>query len=255
MRESIKKIIPKNSFLYSIISKIYNYKTNNSSWLPEKKAVGEILKKYADNKKDVRFIQIGSNDGMSGDPIFEYIVKNNWTGVLVEPVPYLYEKLKLNYHAHQKVLFFENSAIANVDGTAKFYRLKQSTDPNMPKWYDQLGSFNKEIVIRHKDELSDFDELFIEEDIPTTSFDSLLKKYNFYNVDLIHIDTEGYDFEIIKLFNFNLIKPEVILYEHKHLHPKDHKHSIELLKKHGYTLFVDMRDTIALKTALMKIYK
>ncbi len=250
MREAIKKIIPKTSFLYKIVSKIYNYKTNQLSWLPEERSIEKILLKYSQNKKDIQFIQIGSNDGVSGDPIVDLVKKNDWHGILVEPVPFLFEKLKKNYEKQKENLFFENSAISKNDGKAKFYRLKQCDGPETPNWFNQLGSFNKDVVVSHKADIPNFDELFLEEDIPTLSFSSLLKKYNFYKVNLIHIDTEGYDFEIIKLIDFKTISPDILIYEHKHLHPVDHKRSVNLLKKCGHKLFIDGRDTIALKNGL-----
>lgn len=57
----------------------------------------DILKEYASNTSNIKFIQIGSNDGMHGDPVCEYIKRDGWQGILVGPVPYLFEKLKKNY--------------------------------------------------------------------------------------------------------------------------------------------------------------
>ena len=35
--------------------------------------------------KELFFIQIGANDGISVDPIHNLVKKNNWTGILFEP--------------------------------------------------------------------------------------------------------------------------------------------------------------------------
>lgn len=251
MREFIKRLLPSDSFIYRFISKVYNYNTNSDqSWLPPQTNISLMLDKFAELVNSVSFIQIGSNDGISGDPIYKYVVSKKWRGILVEPVPSLFIRLKESYKNYKENLIFENSAIATKNGKAKFYRLKETADPNMPKWYDQLGSFNKEIVIRHKEEIPNFDSLLIEDTINTITFNSLIKKYNFFDINLIHVDTEGFDYEILKLIDFGRIKPKIILYEHKHLHPKDHKKSIQLLQKNGYRLFVDGRDTIAINPEL-----
>src|ERR1035438_3422409 len=43
------------------------------------------------------FIEVGANDGEFDDPLREYIVKYPWKGVLIEPQPDVFERLKANY--------------------------------------------------------------------------------------------------------------------------------------------------------------
>ena len=31
------------------------------------------------------FIEVGANDGIYLDPLYPYIIKNNWSGILIEP--------------------------------------------------------------------------------------------------------------------------------------------------------------------------
>ena len=60
----------------------------------------EVIRVLSDlsQQPEVRFVQIGSNDGKTGDPIYELVSKNqHWKGVLVEPVDFLHRKLKANY--------------------------------------------------------------------------------------------------------------------------------------------------------------
>jgi hypothetical protein len=45
----------------------------------------------------LRFIQVGANDGIFGDPLREHILAHKWRGVLVEPQPEIFEQLKANY--------------------------------------------------------------------------------------------------------------------------------------------------------------
>jgi hypothetical protein len=37
----------------------------------------------------VSFIQVGASDGLRRDPLREFIVRDNWTGVMIEPLPRL----------------------------------------------------------------------------------------------------------------------------------------------------------------------
>jgi hypothetical protein len=61
----------------------------------------------------------------------------------------------------------------------------------------------------------------------------------------LNIDTEGYDFEIIKLIDFSEIKPSMILYEHIHLNAMDSTQCMNLLKDKGYSLIIQGKDTFA----------
>ena len=44
-----------------------------------------------------------------------------------------------------------------------------------------------------------------------------MKKHNVNDISFILIDTEGYDYEIIKLIDFEKYKPSILIFEHKHL--------------------------------------
>ena len=57
--------------------------------------------------------------------------------------------------------------------------------------------------------------------VPCLSFESLCRRHGVGAIDLIHIDTEGYDYEVIKLIDFSAHRPALLLYEHKHLSPAD----------------------------------
>ncbi len=215
-----------------------------------------VIEQYARINKHVKFIQVGSNDGITKDPLHEFIVSQTWEGILVEPVSYLFEKLKANYASGAGRLHFENSAIAAKNGKMNFYHLKESKNPDIPWFYNQIGSFKEDIVLKHRDLIPGFDDLFIKEPVSTIKFCDLVNKYDFQDIDLIQMDTEGYDFEIIKLIPLSELGVEIIMYEHKHLSISDYKKSISLLNEHGFfvgALAVDtlIKDTIAIKPKIL----
>lgn len=64
-------------------------------WLPNKIEDTDLLIKKINNSiENVKFIQIGANDGITDDPIRKYILNHNWKGVLVEPNASVFESLK-----------------------------------------------------------------------------------------------------------------------------------------------------------------
>jgi FkbM family methyltransferase len=190
---------------------------------------------------------------MRRDPICNYVKKNRWQGVLVEPVPYLFEKLKDNYMGFHDRLFFENSAIASESGKLKFYRLQRSNLPDLPEWYDQLGSFKKEVILKHRKIVPFFDDLLMEDTVNAITFKELLDKYSIKKLSLVHIDTEGYDFEIIKMIPFSDLGIDLIMFEHKHLSYPDYKQALRLLQGYGYEAHSveNSGDTIALKKVIL----
>ncbi len=247
MRSLIKSIIPSNSGLFKFLSK--SYRSLFKIWLPANMPVDDVLKKYAIKNLSVFFIQIGSNDGISNDPIHKYIIDYKWKGILVEPVKFLFAKLKSNYINNQSQLVFENAAISNKDGKAIFYSIRESDDPNTPFWYSQIGSFNKNVLLSHKDS-GDFENLIIAEEINAISFATLLAKHNVDKVDLVHIDTEGFDFEILKLIDFKKLNLNVVIYEYVHLSLTDFIKSLRLMKANGFYVFASNLDIICIKRTL-----
>ena len=202
----------------------------------------KIISNNAEKITDFFFIQIGSNDGITGDPIHNYVIKYKWSGILVEPVKYLFDKLRKNYQNRDN-LFFENVAIAEKDGYKNFYGIKEGAKSFI--WYDQLGSLVPESVLKFKKYIPNFDDHFVTEKIKCMSFPSLIHKHEVKKIDLLHIDTEGYDYEIIKLIDFNKIKPKMILYEGDHLKEDDKLACMRLLKNQGYSLLTTRFDTFA----------
>jgi hypothetical protein len=109
----------------------------------------EWLADFAKRRRDVFFFQIGAHDGKTDDKLHLLVRERQWRGVLVEPVKYLFDRLVSNYAGTQG-LSFENKALMAKDGSATLYFLRQTNDPLLPHWYDQLGSFNRDVVLSHK---------------------------------------------------------------------------------------------------------
>ncbi|MEX2404007.1 MAG: FkbM family methyltransferase, partial [Balneolales bacterium] len=211
---------------------------------PRKASLQKIISRFSKRKDDIFFIQIGSNDGVTRDPLHRHITKDQWRGIVVEPVRYIYEKLIENYRYYPRVSC-ENLAIADENGTREFYRLKESDD-GLPEWYDQIGSFNPDIVETHSHKINNFYKYYITEQVDCITLETLLKRHNVQKIDLIHIDTEGYDHEIIKMINFDKFNPEIIMFEHKHLPIETYKEVIHFLKEKHYKLYSEKNDTMAI---------
>jgi FkbM family methyltransferase len=223
-------------------------KINNFFWKPTLISnTKTIINNYLLNKSDFTFLQVGSNDGKSNDPLHDFIRVYKCKGVLIEPVKYIFEKLKNIYDGYENI-YLENVAISDEDSYKIFYEIIESNDINMPHWYNQLSSFSLKTIMSHRNTIPNIESLILEKKIQTKRISTILEKYNLNFLDILHIDTEGYDFEIIKTIDFDLVCPEILLYEHKHLSDNDYRLSLLKLRKYYNLIYrTQSGDTICYK--------
>lgn len=187
-------------------------------------------------------IQVGANDGARYDPLRREILRRQWSGVLVEPVPFIYERLCANYAGHP-TMRFENCAIAAEGGAMPFHYLRR--DPSLPQWASGLGSFMLDVVLSHRQWIPDIENYLESTDVPCKSLDELCDSYALGQVDLLQIDTEGYDYEIVRMIDFERLRPRLIVFEHKHLQAAERASSEARLRDHGFELVHTQNDTVA----------
>lgn len=222
--------------MYAIVKNIYKlFFIRHSEPYKLQLLLRETIRKKIKNKKEFFFVQIGSNDGKKGDPLFNLVFKYKLHGILVEPVPYLFQRLTDNYKGLQH-LIFENAAIGDPKQDLKFYRLVET--PGLPNWHNQLGTFKKHTILTHKFQIPDIEKLIIEEKINVMSFEDLMKKHQVSEITILHIDTEGYDFEIIKSIDFTKWKIENILFENMHLSAPEEIECTNFLQSKGFHCIV-----------------
>lgn len=181
------------------------------------------------------FVKVGANDGITGDPFSEiFLADTRWKGLLIEPVPYCFDRLKTTFRDSAR-FSLEQVAIGGTAGEATFYYVDQRASenvPDLPDWYDQLGSFDKNHILKHMDGV--LAPFIIECKVEVLRLTDVLKRNGVGNVHLLHIDTEGNDFEVLKSLDLGDQRPTAIFIEHKHL-PADQKmEMVSLLRKHGY---------------------
>jgi len=152
----------------------------------------------------MKFVQIGAHTG--NDDAFE-VIKNYdiELGILVEPLPHLIPLLEESYKEIPNVII-ENKAISvdNSDSISFFYDTK---DP-----ITELSSLNKEHLLIHEVKEEHIQEI----KIPSVSLESLLDKYEITELDYLFVDTEGFDFAILKSFNFHKYKIKNVIFEDAH---------------------------------------
>ena len=188
------------------------------------------INKYIPNDR-LSVVQIGSNDGISLDPLHQLVKKNKlWNVIFVEPVTYIFERLKKNY-GNEPRFKFENSAI-NEDGSKQFFYSvnKDAYDniPNLSHNYKQISSFDKDHILKLSGGV--VDKYITEIEVNCITLNQLFKKTGIESLDLFFIDAEGYDWKILSQLNLSQYKPVVIVFEYVNLNESERFQAINFLK-------------------------
>ena len=64
--------------------------------------------------------------------------------------------------------------------------------------------------------------------------DALLSRHNVQKIDLLHIDCEGFDYVILRQFDFTTLRPRIVLFEQKHLTVEDRQAAKIMMELAGY---------------------
>jgi len=195
---------------------------------------------------EATFVQIGANDGVALDPLRAQVERRHWSGIMVEPVPYVFARLEERYRGHSRVQL-ERVAIADRPGELPFYHLREATDGDeIPPWYDELGSFRRDVVLSHRTVIPDIEDRMTVIEVPCMTFNTLCEQSRLEHVDLLQMDTEGYDYQILRTIDLDTWRPRLIIYEHQHLSPEERREAREMLTDEGYLTFEHGLDTAAL---------
>ena len=209
-----------------------------------------ILHAFAEAYPRAFFVEVGANDGEQHDHLRPILDAKSWRGIMIEPVPFVFERLRTNYRELPQVAL-ENVAIADRDGHLPFYHLRKVEDhvaAGLPRWYDDFGSFSKAAVLNHASLLPDLEERLTCVNIPCLTFESLCRKHGVDRIDLLLVDTEEYHHEILRNVDWTVHRPRLVIYEHYHLSTDDRSQLRADLGELGYELKEEGFDTWCLQT-------
>lgn len=164
----------------------------------------EIVANYFKGRECLTLLDIGANDGITFSNS-RGLILDGWEGVLLEPSPKAFERLKILYPNNYNKVRIYNIGIADSDGQKEFWEsgshigddvsLLSCINPKEKERWDDTMSFEK------------ISASFI-------TFKTFLRygldtKFNF-----ISIDAEGCDWEILQQIDLNKVGCECLCIEH-----------------------------------------
>ncbi len=201
--------------------------------------------KTLDHLNKIRtFVQVGAHDGIMHDPLRKFILKNKWQGLMIEPQIEMLEKCKYNYKNIDN-LFFLNAAVHPSKNRLKLFKAKNPIDYSHTGWASiNNNRFDKTI----------YADNIIEEIVPAMDLMDAIESFQMASVDILQIDTEGFDLFVIKMFNFKKFSPLIIQYETRHLSKEDKEVANLILSNNKYFSFHLKNDSFAIRRDLIKPY-
>lgn len=173
---------------------------------------------FKDMKTMGIFMDIGAHDGKWFSNTFFFEKELGWKGICIEPIPHVFNTLKIN-----RDCVCINGCITNFAGTAQFLLTAPSSnhihgDSKKASCHplDMLsGLICKMNPQAQKTLAKNKNSCTIS--VPCYTFNDVIKSHNINHINFLSIDTEGGEIDIIKSIDFNNICIDVITVEANYL--------------------------------------
>jgi FkbM family methyltransferase len=202
-----------------------------------------LLESLLGQEANITFIQIGAFDGVAGDPLRPLILAHpSWKGILVEPIPNSFARLRENYAIAPGPLHFLNCAVSDQSGTITMYYIDEDEIARLglPNWSREVASVDESHIGKH------FPHARVSARVvPAMKIAEIAQICDFAKVDLIVMDVEGHERRIIESLDFSTLCVRAVLFEHKHMIESEYETVRGRLAPFGFTLKRYGRDAVA----------
>ena len=185
-------------------------------------------------------------DGVMFDELVGYSKTYGFRGLYVEPIPYLFERLKTNFDEEGNL--FENAAISTENGTIKMMIIEQSAIDNglvHPCFYGMSAVYPPKNGLGSEGDRETVEKWGRMIEVPCITFETLLYKHNVSRFDVVKIDAEGHDWEIFDQIDIEKFRPKLIRLEWINLDDSQKNGIIQKFQKFNYEYQIADMDIMA----------
>lgn len=210
----------------------------------------------------LKIVIVGANDGKIVDPAYNFInmYPDRTEALLVEPQKMLIPYLRQNYSFHQ------NAKIANVaigsKGDMVLYSVKEEYHPicqndatkNWPSYAAPSGITSgdrghvERWLSRFLKNPTEISAAIEETRVPAKPLRDVLVEVNFgAEIDVLQIDTEGFDDKVLYNSNIESYRPKIIFFEYENLSTDKKRKVIHFLDEFGYQYIAERINVLAVR--------
>jgi FkbM family methyltransferase len=188
----------------------------------------EFVDNFLGGKRNGRYLDIGSHNGVDLSNSYFFEVQRGWTGVLIEPMEEEYAKLVAN--RSDKNDFF-NVAVSNYFGTAQFTKILGGYHGlNMISGLKQ--SLHEKHLDRIHREANESNAQVVDVTVSVRTVQDILDECELYQFDFCSLDTEGSEYEVLQGIDFSKTEISIFLIENNGYESREKIESF--LSRKGY---------------------
>ncbi|QIZ72505.1 FkbM family methyltransferase [Oxynema aestuarii] len=152
------------------------------------------------------FIEAGANDGISQSNTLYFEKYKNWKGLLIEAIPELAEKCRIN----RPRCIVENCALVPFDFNESYIEMNFCNLMSVVK--GAMKSQEEELKHLKKGcEIQQVTSYNIK--VPANTLTTILSKHSIQNIDFLSLDVEGFELSVLKGIDFEKYQPTWMLIE------------------------------------------
>lgn len=203
-------------------------------------AAPDLLTLLAPLLRGGTILQVGANNG--DDQLGDLISEFNLAAVLVEPQPECFKQLQARYSKNSNVQL-ANVAIGTDSGTVTLYQF--APDNINGEDLTVFTSFNRH-ALEEARQKRNWDVAIAPLIMPAKTVSQILDEFQVRDLIAVIIDTEGFDYEVLKLVELDHRRPLLVQIEHHQMSYTTQNAAIQYFVANGYSVVRNKYDMFGL---------
>jgi len=199
------------------------------------------LAKVGAGRAEVRYIVIGANDGMRGDPLYHLTGAPNWHGLLFEPLEGPFAALQAAYAGRPNSRTVRKAVVADAPGGTRIFHSVPFSTTN--------SSFRRDVIEKHEGApgFENVAQRIVPVEVECVAVSELAAEPGFRAPDILLTDTEGYDYALFKAWWAQGWRPAFLQVEIIHISVDERMEIATAVRAAGYEPFWFRVDMFALR--------